>query len=296
MLKELQSLEFWVTIIIGGLILGFTFALADLRMQLAAVGVYVTLLLGLVVAVLIRAVSVDATMRENNEISQRIAQNPRVRKFYDETIEPLSRAFKIDDNVFGSLVEEKLTDFQNELSTELSTGRISFPAEAFRVTYADILNQPDIKEYRSVAWVKSEDYWQDQAGKSSIRFNFDLLQKGVGIERIFIVREAVWDSTKIKNWIRQQRDYRVKIDGKQTENRIRIAVASEGRIPAEENLIEDYGIYGDRAVGVQNIDDKCKTTTFDLYFDKAKIAKAKRSFEKLKVHILTPDELDLYLK
>jgi hypothetical protein len=251
MLKELQSLEFWVTIIIGGLVLGFAFTFADLRMQLAAVGVYVTLLLGLVVAVLIRAVSVDVTMRENQEIGQRIAQNPSVRKFYDETIEPLCRAFEIKDNVFGSLIEEKLTDFQHELSTELSTGKVSFPAEAFRVTYTTILSQPDVKEYKSVAWIKSEDYWQDQAGKSSLRFNFDLLQKGVDIERIFIVRDDVWDSAKIKNWIRQQRDYGVKINGEQKENRIRIAVTSESRIPVKENLLEDFGIYGNRAVGIQ---------------------------------------------
>lgn len=296
MLKEMQSLEFWVTIIIGGLLLGFAFTFADLRVQLAAVGVYVTLLLGLVVAVLIRAVSVDVTMRENQEISQRIAQNPNVRKFYDETIEPLCRIFEIKDNVFSSLVEERLADFQHELRTNLSAGKVTFPAEAFRVTYADILSQPDIKEYKSVAWVKSEDYWQDPAGKSSLRFNLDLLQKGVDIERIFIVRDDVWDSAKIKNWIRQQRDYKVKIDGEQKENKIRIAVTKESLIPVKENLLEDYGIYGNRAMGVQNIDDKSKTTTFDLYFDKAKIAKARRDFEKLKIHTLTSDELESYLK
>jgi hypothetical protein len=285
MLEELRSLEFWVTIIIGGLLLGFAFVLTDLRVQLATVGIYVTLLLGLVMATLIRVVSVDVAMSEAYEISQKIAQNPNVKEFYDSTIQPFCEIFAVKDDVFIDLVKSRLNEFRLQLATEFAMGTISFRAEAWRVPYRNILNQPDMKVYKSVAWVKSEDYWQDQTGKSSIQFNYELIKSGKEIERIFIVRDSVWNSSKIRNWIREQKDKGIKI-----------AVAREGLIPVEEDLMYDMGIYGERAVGYQNLDENCRTTSFQLHFNKSRVEKANELFEKLKMHTLTLNELESYLK
>jgi hypothetical protein len=285
MLDELQSLEFWVTIIIGGLLLGFAFTSADPKVQLATVGLYVTLLLGLVVAVLVKAASLDKAMSQAREISQRISQDENVKEFYENTCEPLCAIFGIKDNVFIDLVKSRLTEFRLQLTTELAMGTVSFRAEAWRAPYRAILDQPDVKIYKSVAWVKSEDYWQDPAGKTSIQFNYELIQKGKEIERIFIVRDSVWNSIKVKNWILEQRNKGIKV-----------AVAKESHIPVEEDLLYDLGIYGNRAVGYQNIDDNCRTINFQLHFNKSRIEKAKELFEKLKTHTLTPSELESYLK
>jgi hypothetical protein len=37
--------------------------------------------------------------------------------------------------------------------------------ESWRTAYQAVLADPDVKEYRSVAWVKTEDYWQDLPGQ-----------------------------------------------------------------------------------------------------------------------------------
>ena len=46
--------------------------------------------------------------------------------------------------------------------------------------------------HRSVAWVKDAGYWQDQPGKQSMRLNYHVVRKGVAIERIVILRGALW--------------------------------------------------------------------------------------------------------
>jgi hypothetical protein len=236
-------------------------------------------------ATLIRVVSVDVAMSEAYEISQKIAQNPNVKEFYDSTIQPFCEIFAVKDDVFIDLVKSRLNEFRLQLATEFAMGTISFRAEAWRVPYRNILNQPDMKVYKSVAWVKSEDYWQDQTGKSSIQFNYELIKSGKEIERIFIVRDSVWNSSKIRNWIREQKDKGIKI-----------AVAREGLIPVEEDLMYDMGIYGERAVGYQNLDENCRTTSFQLHFNKSRVEKANELFEKLKMHTLTLNELESYLK
>ena len=47
----------------------------------------------------------------------------------------------------------------------LSTGKIVFSStEAWRTVYEEILNTPGIDCYRSVAWMRNEDYWRDTPG------------------------------------------------------------------------------------------------------------------------------------
>src|SRR5262245_4621402 len=50
-------------------------------------------------------------------------------------------------------------------------GQLTYPnTEAWRAAYELVLSDPDITEYRSVAWVKSEDYWQDLPGQHAMQF------------------------------------------------------------------------------------------------------------------------------
>ena len=279
-----KNIEFWATIVVGGLLLGFAFVIGDLEIQVATVGLYVTLLLGLIAADIRRAESIESLLKDSQDIGLKISQDKDVKEFYENSVQSVCKIFQIRDSVFLRLARSRLNEFRLELATELSMGMISFRAEAFRVHYHEILSQPDVTEYKSVAFVKSENYWHDETGKYSIQFNYELLKKGKGIERIFIIRDSVWNSNRIKDWIREQK-----------EKGIVVGVAKESRIPPEEDLLYDLGIYGNRAVGYQTTNDDCKTTSFQFHFNKDTIDKAKEQFERLKIHTLLPGELDNYL-
>lgn len=220
-----------------------------------------------------------------NEVSQRIAADPNVRNFYDKTIGPLCETFEIKDDVFRELAISVLKEFRSRLDRELSRGTVSFRAESFWPVYQRLLSQEDIGSYKSVAWVKSEDYWTNEAGKFSVDFNYDLLVKGKSIERIFILRDKVWMNERVKKWIYQQKS-----------RGINVKIVKESSIPPEEEDLRcDLGIYGDRAVGYVQEDDNCRIVQFDLHFDKIKIDKAGDIFERLKTHALRPFELETYL-
>gem|GEM_PF-5292983 len=218
-----------------------------------------------------------------NEVSQRIATDPNVRNFYDGTIDALCEAFEIKDDVFRELAISVLNEFRLRLS-ELSRGTVSFRAESFRFIYQKILSQEDVRSYKSIAWLKSENYWADEAGKFSVDFNYNLLAKGKSLERIFILRDKVWMNKRVKKWIHEQRSRGVDVK-----------IVKESSIPPEEDLLYDLGIYGDRAVGYLQQDDNCRTLRFDLHFDKIQIDKAMDIFERLKTHALRPSEVETYL-
>jgi hypothetical protein len=58
--------------------------------------------------------------------------------------------------------------------------------------YEKLLTSPELKEYRSVALVRSGDYWQDAPGRQSMTANFDAVARGVLIERVIILRDELW--------------------------------------------------------------------------------------------------------
>jgi len=213
-----------------------------------------------------------------------MSDNPEVKDFYDKTIDAFCKTFEIKDSVFHELASLELDEFRLHMVSGLSLGVVSFRAESWRLPYQKILSQKDFELYRSIAWVKSDDYWADEAGKLSVEFNYDLIAKGKRIERIFILRENVWASVGLKESIREQKS-----------KGINVKIARESSIPPEEDLLHDLGIYGDRAVGYQHTDDRCRTIRFDLHFDKTQIEKAKGIFERLKMHTLKPSEVEAYL-
>ena len=70
-------------------------------------------------------------------------------------------------------------------------------ADAFDyVPHPKILSQPDVTYYKSVAFVKSTDYWHDQTGKYSIQFNYELLKRGYSEEDI----EKICSGNLLRLW------------------------------------------------------------------------------------------------
>ena len=61
----------------------------------------------------------------------------------------------------------------------LTQGQIAFSGtEGWRTVYERLLSCPDVRRYRSVAWIKNEDYWQNAPGRRSMQINFETSPEG----------------------------------------------------------------------------------------------------------------------
>ena len=162
----------------------------------------------------------------------------------------------------------------------LASGRVVFSGtETWRTVYESLLQSPDLKTYRSVSWVKTRGYWQDQPGRQSMRLNFQAAKRGVEIERIAILGSALWGPGEIlpvpevRGWIDEQHG-----------RGIRLFLVRESEIGGEVDLLCDFGIYGDRATGIQELDEQSRTLRFILLFDKQSIKLAQDRWARLSLY------------
>jgi hypothetical protein len=182
----------------------------------------------------------------------------------------------------------RLTSILDEVQS-FARGKVVFSAtEAWRTVYEQILRSPDVRRYRSVAWLKTEDYWQDAPGRSSMQLNYDLLDAGVRIERVLILSDFFWPaaallpSADIRHWIDEQ-----------YQRGISIGLVRESDIDTEPELLCDFGIYGDRATGLWELDNQCRTVRFTLDFSEQSIRLATERWRGLLLYaIFYADLLD----
>ena len=176
------------------------------------------------------------------------------------------------DPILREAIGVRLAAVQEELGN-LARGRIVFQAtEAWRTVYEQILRSPDILHYRSVAWLRNEDYWQDLPGRQSMQVNYDLLTYGVPIERILILCDFFWPvaavrpATEICRWLERQ-----------YTRGMWLGLVRESALEAEPDLLCDFGIYGRRATGLLELDEQCRTTrfTFDFSPDGLRLTEAR---------------------
>ncbi|MCC6127475.1 MAG: hypothetical protein IT426_21160 [Pirellulales bacterium] len=165
------------------------------------------------------------------------------------------------DPLFRHFALKKLFALAEEFK-QLAAGKLVFTStESWREAYEWILACDSVKHYRSVAWVRTEDYWQDIPGRRSMQRNFDLRQKGLSIERILILPDFYWPagsplpSNNLCGWIEEQH-----------RQGITLMLLRETDLDGEPDLIADFGIYGDRAWGLWELDDQCRTVRYTLDF------------------------------
>jgi hypothetical protein len=182
------------------------------------------------------------------------------------------------DAVFRDLLASRLALWSTQMR-DWSHGRLVFTdTEAWRTAYERVLSAPEISEYRSVAWLESEHYWQDLPGRKGMQLNFELLDQGVRIERILILGWNVWPPELrlpregIRRWIEDQH-YRG----------VSVLLLRENDLVAEPDLLRDFGIYGNRAVGDLHIDSESRTVSFELSFETAAVQMAVEQWERLKL-------------
>jgi hypothetical protein len=267
---------------IGSLAAALVSVFAPLPAQVAVLGALVSILAGLFLSYLEQEDERErhrAELLEKVRIPVELAPEHELFDHYSAYSAALTELAKQTDPILRASALLKLASVTEQVRA-LAEGRLVFSStEAWRTVYEQFLQSSDIKKYRSVAWVKTRDYWQDQPGRQSMAANFDAAHHGTLIERIIILRDDLWHrgellpSADIRPWIEEQHSHG-----------LWITLVRESDIASEPDLLADVGIYGDRAVGVQELDERSRTVRFILSFDPQSIRLAQDRWQRLSVY------------
>lgn len=208
-----------------------------------------------------------------------LAPAPGFFQQYVKFADALTKIGRHNDRLFRDLALHQLTTVADEFAM-MATGRIVFHAtETWRTAYQHILETLRVKTYLSVAWVRTNDYWNDAPGRQSMRFNYELIGRGIRIERVHILSEELWPFDErlptggILEWLVEQRG-----------QGIHVSLLRESNLSKEPDLLRDFAIYGDRATGMQELDEDSRTVRFVLSFDEPSIQKALDRWERLTLY------------
>jgi hypothetical protein len=275
----LLSFKFVGTALAGSLTMGLVSTFAPLPAQIGVLGSCVSILAGLFVAYLEQE---DLRERRRGALLERLripmALAPEHELFdqYCTFSEALGELARQDDPVLRRFALLKLTSLSAEVQA-LSRGAIVFSGtETWRTVYEQLLESPGIGLYQSVAWVKTRDYWQDPPGRQSMRLNYAMVRAGLRIERILILGDDLWPDRSrlpapaIRPWVEEQH-----------RGGITLSLVRQSEIAAEPDLLADFGIYGRRATGVQELDEQVRTVRFYLLFDPRSLQLARDRWERL---------------
>jgi len=280
--SALFSFRFLGTAVLGSVVMALVAAFGPPAAQLAVLGGFVSILGGLFLSYLGQE---DQREKERTAAIQSLAvplslaSDPELFQRYQEIAGSLTELGTRTDPILRRISLLKLASVSEQLDG-LGRGKIVFAlTEGWRTVYEEILRSPDLREYRSVSWVRSPKYWQDEPGAQSMRVNFEAVDRGVLVERIIILRDELWPageampSPKILPWIKEQHN-----------NGLWITLVRESELSRESELLMDMGIYGDRAVGTQELDDTCRTLRFTLDLDPQAVQLADSKWQRLMLY------------
>jgi hypothetical protein len=278
----LLSFKFLGTALVGSLTMALVVTFAPLPAQLAVLGAGVSILVGLLLSYVEQE---DEQERRRAELLEKlqipIALAPEHELFdqYSNFAQALADLARQKDPALRDFALLKLASIAEQVRS-LAQGKVIFSGtETWRTVYDRILQSPGLGEYLSVAWVKTKDYWQDAPGRQSMRLNFEMVRRGLRIERIIILRGVLWPagellpSPEIRPWIEEQHD-----------RGIWVSLVREADVAGEADLLSDFGVYGDRATGVQELDEQSRTLRFILSFDPPSIRLARDRRERLALY------------
>lgn len=277
----LLSFQFGGTALVGSLAMALVSAFAPPAAQVAVLGALVSVLVGLFVSYMGQE---DRRERRRDELVERLAVPLALapeHELYEQYLamcRGLTELARQTDPVLRDIAVLKLASLAGEIGS-LADGKVEFGAtEAWRTVYERLLGSPGVKEYRSVAWVRGGEYWRDQPGRQSMQVNFEAAHRGVLIERIVILPDALWPASQplpsddILPWIREQHDHG-----------LWVTLVRDSEVD-EPDLLADFGIYGDRAVGVGETDDRSRTVRFTLTFDPQAVRVARERWRRLSIY------------
>jgi hypothetical protein len=280
----LLSFKFLGTAMVGSLTMGLVSTFAPLPAQIAVLGACVSILAGLFIAYVEQE---DLRERRRTALLETLrvplALAPQHDLFdqYCAFAGALDELARQPDPVLRRFALLKLASLSEQVG-QMARGTVVFSGtETWRTVYEQLLEDPGLGSYRSVAWVKTRDYWQDRPGRQSMRLNYVLVRRGLRIERIVILRGDLWPEGEalpapaIRPWLDEQND-----------RGIWVSLVRESEIAAEPDLLADFGIYGDRAVGIQELDELSRTQRFILQFDAHSLHLARDRWERLSLYAI----------
>lgn len=185
----------------------------------------------------------------------------------------------LNSEVFRQQVTLRLHEQLAEIA-DLAAGKLVFSStEIWRTVYQQVLESSAAKRYLSVALIRTDDYWRDAPGESSLKFNYQLVECGFHIHRLFIIDEFFWPrasktpSKQLFHWILGQ-----------YQRGIEVSVLRLTDLDDEPSLVCDIGIYGQSAVGQQQTDFEGRTTRFELSFATNDLQQAEQRWQQLLVY------------
>ena len=277
----LLSFRFLGTAIIGSLVMTLVATLAPLPAQIAILGAFVSILGGLFVSYLEQEEDRDRRRTETIQwlaVPLALAPEEDLYPLYLAYCRALTALAEQADPLLREIAAIKLTSVNAQIGT-IAAGTVVFAGtETWRTVYEQLLAGGSIREYRSVAWVRSASYWQDPPGRQSMRANFEAVHRRVLIERIAILPDALWPNDTelpadaIQLWLQEQHDHG-----------LHLILVRESALRGEPDLLADFGIYGHRAVGTQELDEQSRTVRFTLSFDPQAVLLADDRWRRLSI-------------
>lgn len=257
---------------------------------LVVVGLLVSALMGLVLLPT-RHVTPRIELPAELDLPYQLARDEAIFSRYRRATELLLKVSRHPDPIFRVIALEQLDELVRRLTT-IAAGSLLFEGtETWRIVYERLLRSPGLYLYRSVAWIRTVDYWQDEPARKSMTVNYELQTNNqLNIERIAIIADELWPSTNLwpveplRQWLHEQ-----------FANGIAIEFVRESTLQQEPDLKADIGIYGSRALGTQEIDAHSRTTRFVLTFDFTKVMEAEARWNRLMIYAESYGEyLDRY--
>ena len=284
------SNRFAATVTVGVLLASLVAAVGDPTIEFLFLGVLLSVAVGLGWECLHRMQPKieEPTLLETPLV---LSHDSEAFEIYRQIAQSLLKVTQHTDPIYREVALAELCGISKDVE-QIAGGTIVFEGtETWRLVYEKLLRSPGLHLYQSVAWVKNANYWQDTPGRHSTQLNLDLHESGrLNIERIVILADDVWPAhqtlpvERIHRWIREQHDCG-----------IWIKLVRESKLTNEPELLQDLGIYGSRAVGVQELGDECETVRFTLRFGFDEVSRAEERWGRLAVYSISYAEyLDQY--
>lgn len=258
------------------LVASFVLPLAGLT---GLIGLLVSGILGLSLA-LWRRLTQQASTLSTLETPFRLASDFEMFVRYEQLAASLLTISMQPDVIYRAVALEHLDDLVRQARLVAQGTFVFEGTETWRLVYERLLRSPGLHRYRSVAWIRTPDYWQDEPGRKSLAVNFELVEaQRLRIERIVIIDDPLWPVREtwpvepVRQWLHEQ--FIRGID-------LRYVRMSE--LTHEADLLADCGLYGSRALGVQQLDEHGQTERFTLVFDIQAVLDAEARWSRLAIY------------
>ncbi len=258
------------------LVASFVLPLAGLT---GLIGLLVSGILGLSLA-LWRRLTQQASTLSTLETPFRLASDFEMFVRYEQLAAALLTISMQPDVIYRAVALEHLDDLVRQARLVAQGTFVFEGTETWRLVYERLLRSPGLHRYRSVAWIRTPDYWQDEPGRKSLAVNFELVEaQRLRIERIVIIDDPLWPVQEtwpvepVRQWLHEQ--FVRGID-------LRYVRMSE--LTHEADLLVDCGLYGSRALGVQQLDEQGQTERFTLVFDLQAVLDAEARWSRLAIY------------